>query len=140
MWFRPSKGSQVATMDMVSDMCLYYWEIFWTVSHPRTPMSLAASSCQLQLYRLKLFSCNYVTISDFSQPLHDKHLSLPAPILIIGKYLMTWGPSAFITHPHFVVQWNIVQVLLESVSPRLWSSIWLKQNSFLFLIYIYMLY
>ena len=100
-------------------------------------MSLAASSCQLQLYRLKLFSCNYVTISDLSQPLHDKHLSLPAPILIIDKYLMTWGPSAFITHPHFVVQWNIVQVLLESVSPRLWSSIWLKQNSFLFLIYIY---
>lgn len=46
--FRHSKWSQVATMDMASDTCLYYWEIFWTASRPKTPWALllAAASCK----------------------------------------------------------------------------------------------
>ena len=67
---------------------------------------------------------SYVISSDPSQSLINKHpYFFPTPVLILDKQLMeiTLQVFAFITLPHFVVQRNTIQMVLESLSPGLQS-------------------
>ena len=82
---------------------------------------LAAASC-IQPYGLKFSLCNSADILGPNQSLLNKHpFSLPPPVLILEKQnnLCKFAGFTFISFSYFVVQQNIIQVLLESVSPRL---------------------
>ena len=112
--------------------------IFYTVSNSRIPpaifKTISASSCQLQLCALKVSPCNYATISNPNQLLLNKQLTscqLQSQFWI--NNLCNFASFAYKSLPHCVGQWSTIQVLLESVSSEVQSSVWHKSNSLLIL-------
>ena len=90
---------------------------------------VAAGSCNRMVSRFML-----VTIQPFWAPtnlcLTITLLASSSPKSWQTTYVNSIG-FVYTSHLYFVVLWNIIQVLIESVSTGLYSSLWLKWNSLL---------
>ena len=109
------------------------WTFFEHARLKNTTSCIQNNTCQLQPYGLKFSPCNYATIWDPHLSSLNKHpYFLPAPIIILDNHSSNFKHSvfAFISLPHFVVQQNTIQVVLESVSPG-WSPNRPQINAFL---------